>query len=408
MREETIMKLCKLAHGALTASAFALASLLPAAAADYVMSSSADFTGPFADVSPSAQSGIRAITAWWDETKGKELGVNVDIKVHDMRYDASVVASTWPSILATDKPIMHLGFGTPDLITLMKRLPADKVPMLMSTAMVGLVWKPNGWHFSFRPTYSHEFVGLLNSLQQKKGGKLTIGAISTQTAAGFVDQVKGVQKFAETNPDRFTVLDVQWVDASPVSVVNEVRTLVRQQPDVILVGGTTAQVIATGKALRELNANVPIIMSTHNGLTEVAKGIDLKEIEGSYSVFAFAPDNQEVLPVRDLYMKYHTGAGSWGIAAAQSSYQTLLALRVLEQAIAKVGKDNVTGQTMYDAMLASDFSEAALLGSLPDIKFDTTAPFPVGKLKVKAQVVRDGKIAVLGNDWIPVPDLPKW
>ncbi len=46
---------------------------------------------------------------------------------------------------------MHLGFGTPDLITLMKRLPGDKVPMLMSTAMVGLVWKPNGWHFSFRP-----------------------------------------------------------------------------------------------------------------------------------------------------------------------------------------------------------------------------------------------------------------
>src|SRR5262249_127970 len=116
---------------------------------------------------------------------------------------------------------MHLGFGTPDLITLMKRLPGDKVPMLMSTAMVGLVWKPNGWHFSFRPTYSHEFVGLLTYLQQKKGGKLTIGAISTQTAGGFVDQVEGVEKFAETNPDRFTVLDVQWVDASPVSVVNE-------------------------------------------------------------------------------------------------------------------------------------------------------------------------------------------
>jgi branched-chain amino acid transport system substrate-binding protein len=240
--------------------------------------------------------------------------------------------------------------------------------------MVGLVWKPNGWHFSFRPTYSHEFVGLLNHLQEKKGGKLTIGAISTQTAAGFVDQVKGVQKFAETNPDRFTVLDVQWVDASPVSVVNEVRTLVRQQPDVILVGGTTAQVVATGKALRELGANIPIIMSTHNGLTEVAKGIDLKEIEGSYSAFAFAPDNQEALPVRDLYTKYHTGAGNWGIAAAQSSYQALLALRVLEQAIAKGGKDAVTGQAMYDAMLGADYSEASLMGSLPDIKFDTTAP----------------------------------
>ena len=401
------MKLDKLACKLLMAAALGIASA-PAMAATYVMSASADFTGPFADVMPSTVSGIQAIAAWWNQTKGKELGVDVDIKVHDMRYNASVVASTWPNILATEKPIMHLGFGTPDLITLMKRLPDDKVPMLMSTAMVGVVWKPNGWHFSFRPTYSHEFVGLLNYLQQKKGGKLVIGAISTQTAAGFVDQVKGVQKFAETNPDRFAVLDVQWVDASPVSVVNEVRNLVRQQPDAILVGGTTAQVIATGKALRELNANIPIIMSTHNGLTEVAKGIDLKEIDGSYSVFAFAPDNQAALPVRDLYNKYHTGGGSWGIAAAQSAYQTLLALRVLERAVAMTGKDGVTGQAMYDALLSSTYTEAELLGSLPDIKFDKTAPFPVGKLEVKAQVVRDGKITPLSNDWIAVPDMPKW
>ena len=134
---------CGIASGL---SAAALLTFAPASAmaADYVMSASADFTGPFADVAPSTVSGIRAIAAWWNDTKGKELGTNVDIKVHDMRYDASVVASTWPSILAADKPITHLGFGTPDLITLMKRLPGDKVPMLMSTAMVGLVWKPNG------------------------------------------------------------------------------------------------------------------------------------------------------------------------------------------------------------------------------------------------------------------------
>ena len=75
---------------------------------------------------------------------------------------------------------------------------------------------------------------------------------------------------------------------------------------------------------------------------------------------------------------------------------------------AKVGKDNVTGQAMYDAMLSSTFTEAQLMESLPDTKFDTTAPFPVGKLEVKVQVVRDGKITPLGNDWIPIPDLPRW
>jgi hypothetical protein len=380
----------------------------PALAADYVMTASSDFTGPFADVTPGAMSGVRAVTAWWNDTKGKELGVNVEIRIYDMHYDSSVVAKTWPSILSKDHPIIHLGYGTPDLITLMKRLPGDKVPLLMGTAMVGLVWQPNGWHFSIRPTYSHEFAGLLSYLQQKKGAKLKIGAISTQTAAGFVDQVKGVQKFAADNSDRFEVLDVQWVDTSPVSVANEVRTLVRQQPDVLLVGGTTAQVIQTGKALRELGASVPIICSTHNGLTEVAKGIDLKEIEGSYSVFAFAPDNQETLPIRDAYTKYHTGQGSWGMATAASAYQTIVALRILERAIAKVGRDQVNGQAMYDAMMESSFTEAELLGALPDIKFDKSAPFPVGNIKVKAQIVRDGKIVPLSNDWMPVPELSKW
>ena len=52
-----------------------------------------------------------------------------------------------------------------------------------------------------------------------------IGALSTQNAAGFVDQVKGVEKLAATYPDRFEVVDTQWIAASPVSVTANVRDL---------------------------------------------------------------------------------------------------------------------------------------------------------------------------------------
>src|SRR5579863_581864 len=141
---------------------------MPVEAAEYVMSASADYSGPFADVMPSAVSGLQAVSKWWNKDVGEKLGVKVDVKVYDMRYDAAVIARTWPSILARDNPIMHLGFGSPDLTTLMKRLPNDKVPMLLGTAMVGLVWQPNGWHFSIRPTYSHEFAALLSKLQKDK------------------------------------------------------------------------------------------------------------------------------------------------------------------------------------------------------------------------------------------------
>jgi branched-chain amino acid transport system substrate-binding protein len=392
----------------LAAAMIAAASVLPAKAADYVMSASADYSGPFADVMPNAMSGLQAVANWWNKDVGAKIGVKVDIKITDMRYDAAVIARTWPGILASDHPIMHLGFGSPDLTTLMKRLPNDKVPMLLGTAMVGLVWQPKGWHFSIRPTYSHEFAALLSKLQKDKGGKLLIGAVSTQTAAGFVDQVKGVEKLASMYPDRFQVVDTQWVAASPVSVTNNIRAMMEKKPDVILVGGTTAQVISTASALEDLKLNVPIISSTHNGLSEAAKGIDLAKLNGSYSAFSFAPDNQKDLPLRDIYEANKGKDGQWGLIAAQSAAQALLALRVLEKAVAKVGADKVTGQAMYDALLANTYTEKDLLGALPTVKFDETAPFPIGAIKAKAQIVKDGKIVPLGDDWMDVPALDKW
>ena len=231
------------------AAAMLAAVSLPAYSAEYTMSASADFSGPFADVMPNAMSGIESVTAWWNKEVGTKLGVKVNIKIYDMRYDAAVIARTWPSILSRDQPIMHLGYGSPDLTTLMTRLPNDKVPMLIGTAMVSMVWKPQGWHFSIRPTYSHEFAGLLDYLQKKQNSKLKIGAVSTQTAAGFVDQVKGVEKLAATYPARFEVVDTQWVAASPVSMTSNIRAMLEKKPDVILVGGTTAQVAATAAAL---------------------------------------------------------------------------------------------------------------------------------------------------------------
>ncbi|PWB57429.1 MAG: hypothetical protein C3F17_20625 [Bradyrhizobiaceae bacterium] len=390
------------------AAALLGAASSPALSADYVMSASADYSGPFADVMPSAMSGIQAVAAWWNKEVGTKLGVKVDVKIHDMRYDAAVIARTWPSILTRDKPILHLGFGSPDLTTLMKRLPGDKVPMLIGTAMVGLVWQPNGWHFSIRPTYSHEFAGLFAELQRKKGGKLRIGALSTQTAAGFVDQVKGVEKLAATYPDRFEVVDVQWVATSPVSVTTNIRAMLEKKPDVILVGGTTAQVTATANALEELKANLPIVTSTHNGLSEAAKGTSLVKLNGAYSAFSFAPDNQKDLPLRDIYMAHKSGEGQWGLIAAQSAAQALLAFRVLEKAVAKVGADKVDGQAMYDALIANSFTEKELLGALPALDFDASAPFPIGAIKAKAQVVVDGKITPYGEAWLDVPKLEKW
>jgi len=391
----------------LAAGVLGLGLATAASAQNYVFSASADYSGPFADVMPDAMSGLQATIDWWNATTGADLGVNVDLRIYDMRYDASVIARTWPTILSSDNPIMHLGFGSPDLTTLMGRLPDDRVPMLIGTAMVGLVWRADGWHFSVRPTYSHEFAGLFAHLQEEKGDVLRIAAISTQNQAGFVDQVNGVRQLAAEYPDRFEVTGTQWADTSPVSLTAQVRSALADNPDVLLVGGTTAQVIAATNAMDELGRRVPIVMSTHNGLYEVAKGIPLERLEGFYSAFSFAAPGRADLPMRDIYEQYHTD-GEWGLITAQSTAQAILALRVLERAVADVGAANVTGQAMYDALLAHEYSEEELLGVLPTLSFDATAPFPVGDIAATAQVVRNGEIVGLTDGWMAVPSLSRW
>ena len=231
---------------------------------------------------------------------------------------------------------MHLGFGSPDLTTLMKRLPADKVPMLIGTAMVGLVWQPKGWHFSIRPTYSHEFAALLSAIcRRRRAASLLIGAISTQTAAGFVDQVKGVEKLAATYPDRFEVVDTQWVDGKPGHGHQQHATLDaeasrRHHGRRHDRAGDCDGAGAGGPGSISRSSS-----SSHNGLSEVAKGIDLPSSKARIRYSPLRPTTEGPAGARDLYEANKTRTGKWGLIAAQSAAQALLALRVLEQAIAK-------------------------------------------------------------------------
>lgn len=376
----------------------------------YNFSVSVDYTGPYAAVMDSWHGGQVAMVNWWNKTRGKELGVRVDLKTYDMRYNPSVVAQNWPSILSKDKPILHLGMGAPDLNSLMKRLPDDKVPMIMGTAMVGTVWVPNGWHFSSRPTYSHEFAGLFEYLAGKLPEKrpLRIGTVSTQGVSGYVDIVNGVVKLAKMYPNRFKVVESVWVDIQPINVSNEIRRIAKEKPDVILTANNTAQVIATVKALKELGLKIPVVTSSHNGINEVAKAIPLEDLEGSYSVFSFAPYVDRNVKAAEIFNEYNTSKGTWGTTAAQNAAQAILSLRTLERAISKVGAAKVTGQAMHDALMAGEFPESGFLGLLPAIRFSRNAPFPSGEIKVKAITVRNGKIVSLSDKWLPVPKLDKW
>jgi branched-chain amino acid transport system substrate-binding protein len=110
-----------------------LSSPVQADVKEYRVPAFADFSGPYADIMKWSLPARDATIKWWNDTDGKKLGLKLTPKNYDTRYDATVVASMWPGILAELKPILLFGLGGPDVAALQQRLPKDKVPAIYST-----------------------------------------------------------------------------------------------------------------------------------------------------------------------------------------------------------------------------------------------------------------------------------
>ena len=144
------------ALGLAAAGVFATAGVVlpvPAAAQTvYNIAGMADFTGPYADVMKSLVAGRWGVLNWWNEEVGKSIGVRVNMKDYDTRYDTAQTSSLWPGIKSELKPIAALGLGGPDAAALQQRLPDDKIPLMMATASYGYSWRPEPSVFNPRAT----------------------------------------------------------------------------------------------------------------------------------------------------------------------------------------------------------------------------------------------------------------
>src|SRR5512139_1193711 len=166
------------------------------------VTSSYDFSGPYADIMKNSSNAQKIVFAWWNHEVGKGLGVQLDLKGYDFRYDATITASKWPGVLSGDKPIAHLGIGGPDVAALMKRLPNDKVPLFLATGTYGFIWGPGFWVFNARPTYWHEAAGFYKYMYAKQfKRKIRIALINTQGIPAYEEFVTASKKYAAEAAD---------------------------------------------------------------------------------------------------------------------------------------------------------------------------------------------------------------
>jgi branched-chain amino acid transport system substrate-binding protein len=295
----------------------------------------------------------------------------------------------------------------------MKRLPKDKVPMIMSTATYGFIWVPNQWVFQPRPTYAHEAAGFFNWVHQNKikDRPIKIGAINSKVSPAYVDMINGIESFCKATPWAECV-GTEWVQMKPVSLVSEVRRLSRKKPDYIWISSNTTHMIGAIKAQKELGIHIPLLGATHDGLQMSAwASKDINLLEGHYDSGAVDPAVDLNVPGAKIYTEYCEKLGmetAWNVVAVQAAIMNLLTLRAVERAAAAVGPENITGEAMYNAMYSGPFTEEELLGLAPTLTFTKDAPFSTKDLKVKATTVKNGKHMLVSDAWIDVPPIPSW
>lgn len=372
-----------------------------------------DFTGPYADVYDDLQAARKATNDWCNDKVLKPLGVKLEGKTYDHRYDAAQVASLWPGILSELKPIFAMGVGGPDVAALQQRLPQDKVPLFMNTAAYGYAWAPGSWVFNPRPTYAHEAAGFVNwfKADRKLDRPVRVALVSSEASPAYVDIVKGMQAFSKQNPQEAEVVAVEYAEVQPADLSSQVRRIVDAKADVILIQTNTTQAVVTLQALKSLKSDIPIMLSSHNGLqpTGTAAG-GLDRLEGDYESYGFVVPASEEGAAYDYYNTLTKDYGlkaPWTVPTVQGIAHQLYACRITAKAIDTVGRDKLTGQAIYDATLAVNISADDTFGFLPPLDWTPDAPFPTSGLTTSIGTVKDGKYAVaeLGH---AIPEIKKW
>ena len=378
-----------------------------------------DFSGAYAELFKAWVPVHKAVAAWWNDTEGKKLGVKLNLKHFDGRYDSSVVASMWPGILAETNPIAAFGGGGADVAALQQRLPKDKVPVFYGTSAYGYAWLPDQWIFHVRPTYLHEFLtGLKYFIEQHPDKRpVKVGFLIGNVAAA-VDLFKGLEKYVKEVLEPQGLVEIvgrEYVAINPVDISSQVKNLIDAKADLVCSPITTAMTTAYIKACQLYGVNIPTIASPHHTIWPFGRAMKtFAPFEGHLVVAGHAAVTEESGPAYQfnnlLVEKYGLKKGLWNPYCMMALNQSLLAIRAIEHGIKKAGKDKVTGQDVYDAMFEGVFTSEELMGTLPDLTFTKQAPFPMGEgVKVMIETVKDGKYQVATKEWIQIPlDVKPW
>jgi branched-chain amino acid transport system substrate-binding protein len=379
----------------------------------YLVPSLSDFSGPFATVMPLFAGGREAVGMWWNAEVGSKIGVQLDIKAYDTRYDTAQTASLWPGILAA-KPLIGFALGGPDTAALQQRLPNDKVVMILGSASNGFAWRPNQWVLSTRPTFVHELSGFVDWFQKTKAGgtrPVKIAMVTTEASPTFADIGRGMVAWAKANPKTIDLLEVIYAEPAPADLTLQIRRVVNAGAEAIIAPASPQQAVAVKRAMTALGKNVPIVYSMHNSPTFLAKAMGgIETAEGDYEAQSGVITSADPTDAKQFYdmltEKYGLKTG-WSSIVGAGIGQAILICRAVEVAAKKHGADKLTGEIMHQTLMENTFTSKDLFGFANDISYSISAPFPVYSPKVNIGQVKGGKMTTVATG-VAIPKLERW
>ena len=394
----------------------AVASATPALAqTTYQIPSLSDFSGPFASVMPFFAGARESVLSWWNAEHGAKLGVKLELKPYDTRYDTSQTASLWPGVLASTKPIVGFALGGPDTAALQQRLPTDKVPLILGSASNGFGWRPNQWVMSTRPTFVHEISGFIEWFQKNKAGgnrPVKVAMFTSEASPSFADMGKGVTAYAKANPRIVELVEMVYVEPQPADVTLQLRRVLNAGAELVLVPASIQQAVAVKRAMQTLGKNVPLMFSAHNALTVLEKAMGgIAAMEGDYEAHASVvtgADESEARKFYDMLVARHGLKAPWHAFTGLGIGQALVLVRGVEAAARKHGGDKLTGELMHRTLIDTTFPAKDFFGFTGgDIDFSVEAPFPLADPRINIGQVSGGKLRTVASG-VPVAKLTKW
>lgn len=403
------------ARTAAAAGLFASALAPAAAQTVYQIPALSDYSGPFAAIMPMIGPAREGVVAWWNAENGARLGVKLELKTYDTRYDTAQTASLWPGVLAT-KPVIGLSLGGPDTSALQQRLPTDKVPMILGSAATGFQWRPNQWVLATRPTFVHEVAGFLEWFQKNKAGgsrAVKVAMFTTEASPTFADMGKGVLAYAKANPGIVNVVEMVYVEPQPADVTLQLRRVLNAGAELVLVPTNIQQAVAVKRAMQALGKNVPIAYSIQNSPAMLQKLVgSMGAMDGDYEVHAgviATDEDTESKRFYDMLVAKYGLKAPWHSITSIGLNQTLVMVRAVEAAARKHGGDKLTGEILYNTLIDVDFPAKDFFGFTGggEIDFSVEAPFPTKDPRVNIGQVVGGKLVTVARG-VPVPRLSKW